>query len=166
MFTPAVPANDVQFQECRIVNVDRSPADRHHGSVQLHRREQRRSLTAQTLAPGEAGGFSLSGIYGTKLLQIHRERKSDRYARIHRYPGMWNGRGPEPDRRFGRRLLASGKLLRQRPGDSLDLVRGGNWGRSRSEATRQRKPSGASGAAWNWCHVMGGTYTRSCVSIA
>ena len=64
LFTPALPANSAQFQECRIVNVSSSPkkvvteAFNSTGASSS-------GAYAQTLAPGEAGGFSLSGIYAS-----------------------------------------------------------------------------------------------------
>jgi hypothetical protein len=78
MFTPAVPANDVQFQECRIVNVT--------GVPQTVTTEAFNSTGAnsggpytQTLAPGEAGGFSLSGIYGTNYCKFTVNGKATGY---------------------------------------------------------------------------------------
>jgi hypothetical protein len=62
MFTPALYAKPAQFLECRIVNVSGVPQD---VSVEAHTSTGAigGGPSLQTLAPGEAGGFSISGAY-------------------------------------------------------------------------------------------------------
>jgi len=60
MFTPALFAKGGQFLECRIVNVSGAPQD---VTVEAHTSTGAIGAgpSLQTLAPGEAGGFSVPG---------------------------------------------------------------------------------------------------------
>jgi hypothetical protein len=78
MFTPAVPANGAQFQECRIVNVTGSPQTVTTQAFDSTGAGSSGPYT-QTLAPGEAGGFSLSGIYGSNYCKFIVDGKAAGY---------------------------------------------------------------------------------------
>ena len=78
LFTPALPANGSQFQECRIVNVSGAPK-----TVTIEAFDSTGATSAgpytQTLAPGEAGGFSISGIAGSNYCKFTVPGKTDNY---------------------------------------------------------------------------------------
>lgn len=63
MFTPALYAKPAQFLECRIVNVSSVPQDVVVEAF-MSTGASGSGPSAQTLAPGEAGGFSVPGYYG------------------------------------------------------------------------------------------------------
>ena len=78
MYTPALYANPPQFLECRIVNVS--------GAAQTVTIEAFMSTGAvgagpstQTLAPGEAGGFSVPGYYANLYCKFTVPGKSSGY---------------------------------------------------------------------------------------
>jgi hypothetical protein len=78
LFTPALPANGAQFQECRIVNVSGSPKTVTTEAFNSTGASSSGPYT-QTLAPGEAGGFSLSGIYASMYCKFTVPGKTDNY---------------------------------------------------------------------------------------
>ena len=78
LFTPALPANSAQFQECRIVNVSGAPKTVTTEAFDSTGAASSGSYT-QTLAAGEAGGFSLSGIYASMYCKFTVQGKTDNY---------------------------------------------------------------------------------------
>jgi hypothetical protein len=78
MYTPALPANDSQFNECRVVNVTGAPQ-----TVTTEAFDSTGATSGgpytQTLAPGEAGGFSLSGIYASMYCKFTVPGKASGY---------------------------------------------------------------------------------------
>jgi hypothetical protein len=64
LVTPALPASSTQYQECRILNVTGAPATVVTEAFNSNGVPTGGPYT-QTLAPGEAGGFSLAGYYAS-----------------------------------------------------------------------------------------------------
>lgn len=63
LFTPALPATGTQFLECRIINVTDFPQTVTSQGFNSTGAPATGPVT-QTLAPGEAGGFSVSATAG------------------------------------------------------------------------------------------------------
>ena len=78
LFTPALPANGAQFQECRIINVSGAPKTVTTEAFNSLGASSSGPLT-ETLAPGAAGGFSLSGIYASMYCKFTVQGKTDNY---------------------------------------------------------------------------------------
>jgi len=59
LYSPSLPADSSQFLECRLLNVSGAPLDVTFTAFMSNGVLVTNSL--QTLAPGESGGFSISG---------------------------------------------------------------------------------------------------------
>jgi len=78
LYTPGLPATSAQFLECRIVNVTASPKVVTTEAFNSTGASSAGPYT-QTLAPGEAGGFSVSGVYASVYCKFTMKGSTDGY---------------------------------------------------------------------------------------